>query len=211
MIVPNPARGLFIAFDGPGGAGKSTSLAAVQAHLESDRGVQVHATAEPTDTELGRLIRTGTDCYRGPALAHLVLADRHQHLDNEILPALAAGKIVLCDRWIASTLVLQALDGVEPGTLWKLNRHFPHPDLTVMVTARQAVRAKRLAERGTHSRFERDAELAVQEADLFAHTATFLRARRFNLYEVDTTDAAAEQVAAEVATCIKTLRKRQDP
>ena len=55
------------------------------------------------------------------ALACLVAGDRHHHLATEILPALHAGKVVICDRYLPSSLVLQAIDGIEPDTIWCLN------------------------------------------------------------------------------------------
>lgn len=206
--MTGPGRGLFVAFDGPGGAGKSTLVAAVR-RLLCDGALSVHATAEPTDTELGRLIRSGTERYRGAALAHLVVADRHQHLAELINPLLDAGTIVLCDRYIASTLVLQALDGVDSDLLWVLNRDFPRPDLAVMVTADAAVRAERLAVRGVHSRFERDRQLSAREDELFGQTTTLLRRKGFNVWSVDNSVTAVDQAARKIAHAVRALIEKR--
>ncbi|MEU4445453.1 hypothetical protein AB0K14_26500 [Actinosynnema sp. NPDC050801] len=62
---------------------------------------------------LGELARRGIDAYRGMALTCLCAADRHHRLDTEIQPALREGRVVLCDRYVASSLVLQGLDGLS--------------------------------------------------------------------------------------------------
>jgi dTMP kinase len=95
--------GMLITIDGPGGVGKSTTVQLVAKALD-DGAIPVHTTTEPTRTALGEHIRTGTDTYRGMALACLVAGDRHHHLTAEILPALHAGKVVVCDRYLPSSL-----------------------------------------------------------------------------------------------------------
>ena len=112
--------GILITIDGPGGVGKSTVAQLVVKALD-DRAVPVHATVEPTRTPLGEHIRAGTETYRGIALACLVAGDRHHHLATEILPALRAGKVVVCDRYLPSSLVLQRLDGLACEIIWQLN------------------------------------------------------------------------------------------
>ncbi|WP_282795046.1 dTMP kinase [Streptomyces sp. CC224B] len=113
--------GMFVTIDGPGGVGKSTVAAAVVELLRAE-GVPVHATREPSDSEIGRIARDGTDRYRGMSMACLIAADRYQHVEHEVRPALARGALVVCDRYVASSLVLQSLGrrlarsgvGVEP-------------------------------------------------------------------------------------------------
>lgn len=89
--------GILITIDGPGGVGKST-VARLVAKALDDRAVPVCSTVEPTRTPLGEHIRAGTETYRGMALACLVAGDRHHHLTIEILPALRAGKVVVCEH-----------------------------------------------------------------------------------------------------------------
>ena len=115
-------QGFFVAIDGPSGIGKSTITGLLAGQLMA-RGCSVLATKEPTATPLGSLARFGTDDYHGLTLACLVAADRYQHLEEEIRPAMQAGQIVLCDRYFASSLVLQRLDGVPPEFVWQLNQH----------------------------------------------------------------------------------------
>jgi dTMP kinase len=127
----NAHRGFFAAVDGPSGIGKTTITSLLVSRLTA-RGYPVAATKEPTATALGNLARFGTDDYHGLTLACLVVADRYHHLEHEIRLALQAGQFVLCDRYVASSLVLLRLDGVPPEFLWQLNQHADRPDLTVL-------------------------------------------------------------------------------
>jgi dTMP kinase len=70
----------------------------------------VHVTAQPSHDRFGEIARHGTDTYTGHTVACLVAADRYHHLATQIRPQLAAGRIVLCDRYVASSYVLQRVD-----------------------------------------------------------------------------------------------------
>jgi dTMP kinase len=129
---------MLITLDGPGGVGKSTTARLVGAALTT-AGLSVHATAQPSRAPLGELARHGTDTYQGMALACLCAADRHHQLAVEILPALRAGTLVLCDRYVPSSLVLQGLDGVPSDIVWHLNHGVYRPDLAVILTAQPQV------------------------------------------------------------------------
>ena len=112
--------GIFVSIDGPGGVGKSTAARLICEQLTA-QGRQVCLTAEPSRTPLGEMIRASTDTYCGIALACLVAGDRHHHLATEIRPQLHAGAIVISDRYLPSSLVLQRMDGVDQDTIWQLN------------------------------------------------------------------------------------------
>lgn len=100
---------MFITFEGPEGSGKSTALRALAEHLQS-RGIEVVCTREPGGGTLGPRVRElllhGGD-LDPRAEIFLFLADRSQHGVEVIRPALAAGKVVLCDRYADSTVVYQ--------------------------------------------------------------------------------------------------------
>jgi dTMP kinase len=70
-------------------------------------------------------------------------------------PPLAAGRLVLCDRYVASTLALQRLDGISIDLLWDMNSEALVPDLSVLLTADVAAIDQRLTERDRVTRFER--------------------------------------------------------
>lgn len=196
-------RGLFVTLDGPGGAGKSTTTRHL-GELLIRRGYRVHATTQPSHARLGKIARHGTDTYSGHALACLVAADRYHHLATEIRPQLAAGAIVLCDRYVASSYVLQRIDGVPVDFIESLNTAADVPDLAIILTADPTVTAARVATRGAHSRFEAGLASSQAEAELYADTAARLAERGYPLFLLDTTrtrtGTIVEQIAARIAT-----------
>ena len=193
-------RGFFVAIDGPSGIGKSTVTGLLADRLKA-RGLPVLATKEPTASPLGNLARFGTDDHHGLALACLVAADRYQHLEQEIRPALRAGHLVLCDRYIASSLVLQRLDGVSVDFLWQINEYADRPDLYVILRGDAVCARARAEKRGLYSRFHRGGQAAGQaELVLYETAAAELRERGF---EVVTHDIGS-QVVADVAKTLAT-------
>lgn len=104
-------KGVFITFEGGDGAGKTTLIDKVYADL-SKRSLDVLKTRAPGGTPLGKEIRTLLLEQREIPLSQrsellLFLADRAQHVDEVIVPALVAGQIVLCDRFNDSTIAYQ--------------------------------------------------------------------------------------------------------
>lgn len=103
------ARGLFVTFEGPEGAGKSTAVATLAAELRS-RGHEVLTTREPGAGAFGAKVRAllleGGEVEPSAEL-FLFLADRAQHVATIIRPALLGGTVVLCDRFADSTLAYQ--------------------------------------------------------------------------------------------------------
>ena len=85
----------------------------------------------------------------------MVAADRYDHIQNEILPELNKGKIVITDRYVLSTLILQRMDGVDDTFLLNLNSQVLKPNLQIAVFANEEVLQKRLLERENLTRFEK--------------------------------------------------------
>ena len=119
-MYKNKDTGKLIAFDGPNGAGKSTLIRAVQARL-SEMNINVHVTKEPSDSKIGTFTRNVAELFSGNALACLVAADRYAHVEREILPQLKQGTIVITDRYVLSSLILQPMDGVDIDFIEKIN------------------------------------------------------------------------------------------
>lgn len=116
---------MFITFEGPEGAGKSTAIAAIAERLRS-RGENVCVTREPGSGDVGRQIReillNGAQIPPETEL-FLFLADRANHVATVIRPALERKEIVLCDRYADSTFVYQALvRGIDPEFVATANR-----------------------------------------------------------------------------------------
>jgi dTMP kinase len=202
--TPTVHPGLFVTLDGLGGAGKSTTTRHLHQRL-TDAGYTVHITTQPSRAQLGEIARHGTDTYHGHALACLVAADRYHHLDTEIRPQLAAGRIVLCDRYVASSYVLQRMDAVPIEYIEALNAAADTPGLAVILTADPAVTAHRIGRRGAHSRFETGLATSRTEADLYRDTTRRLTDQGWPLLVIDTTHTPVTQVTTEIADRITQL------
>ncbi|SDB13609.1 dTMP kinase [Desulfonatronum thiosulfatophilum] len=132
---------MFITFEGIEGCGKSTQSRMVRDHLQAS-GVPVVWTREPGGCELGVRLRAMLLGREGADLtAHaelfLYLADRAQHVAEVIRPALAEGRIVLCDRFTDSTVAYQGYGrGLDLEMLHAVNQVAVNgclPDLTIIL------------------------------------------------------------------------------
>ncbi|WP_327249866.1 dTMP kinase [Streptomyces sp. NBC_01320] len=194
-------RGLFITLDGPSGVGKSTTIQALHDEL-ARRGISVCQTLEPTTSDIGRFISAHFSHIRGHALACLVAADRYEHVEHEIEPWLSASDTVICDRYLASTLVMQRLDAVPLKFLLGLNAHVLMPDLAVILTAPSGLIAERIAVRGPRNRFHLDPTVPGREVDLYDETAQTLMTANVKVLVANTSEATPSEVAATIADAI---------
>ncbi len=133
--------GVFITFEGLDHTGKSTQWRLLGDYLRQKH-YDVLMTMEPGGSELGRAIRTvlldpdrrGMDALTE---AFLLMADRHYHVQHVIWPALEAGRVVLCDRYIDSTVAYQGYGGgLDLGLCEELNRMATGgllPQLTILL------------------------------------------------------------------------------
>jgi dTMP kinase len=138
--VNSEQRGLLVTFEGGEGSGKSTIVRKVAEHV----GERALVTQEPEGTELGRHV---WEYFRGLAAAgrgltpeaelFLFAAARAEHVRAVIEPALAAGRVVLCDRFADSTTAYQGYGrGIDLSTVQAVNRIATgglEPDLTVLL------------------------------------------------------------------------------
>lgn len=202
--------GVFITFEGIEGVGKSTQVQNAFELLSEKNPGNVIITREPGGTRTGEAIRdiilqAGGESIDGITEMLLVFAARCQHIRDVIRPALAAGRIVLCDRFTDATLAYQGggrgvdirfitqLQDMVQGTL--------RPDLTFLLDAPEEVGLARIKGRSTPDRFE-------------AETVKFFRRVRqayLNLAEqfsdrVHVVDAnqEAEEVAREIRAILIT-------
>lgn len=133
-----------IAIEGIDGAGTTTQCQRLAAHFG------LHMTREPSDRPIGKLLRQILRHEHGRvderAVALLFAADRLDHLDGEIAPALAQ-RSVITDRYVMSSIVYQSL-AVERAFVAEINRFARPADLTVLVDVDAEVAARRRAGRG---------------------------------------------------------------
>jgi dTMP kinase len=190
-------HGLFVSVDGPGGAGKTTIVHHLAQMLVS-QGEHVHVTAEPTTSAIGQLASELTPTVTGHALACLYAADRYHHVETEIRPCLRDGTIVVSDRYLASGLVVQRFDGVDPVFLWQLNEEIERPDLTVILEADPQVISERLSERGPHNRFQQARDSSHTEVEYYRQATETLIDAGYEVLRVDCGSRRPEQSAATI-------------
>ena len=128
-------KGVFICIEGLDGSGKTT-----QAVLLTERLYKSHNaiyTTEPSHGKTGTFIR---ECClyekkRLPTAAEALVfaADRIEHVENEIKPALAEGKLVICDRYIYSSLAYQGSAGLSLDWIKTINSHALQPDFGIFI------------------------------------------------------------------------------
>jgi dTMP kinase len=205
--VPLKQRGKFITFEGLDGVGKSTQLENLAANLRG-RGIDVLTTREPGGTALGEKLRTVLLSSRTSGLSPLaelalMFADRAQHIDEQILPALEQGQWVLCDRFTDSSEAYQG-GGRELGSqlvlqLHKTLCHNLQPDLTILMlsdASRAVARARRRnagqsqQTEDDESRFEKESR-AFYERVLAVYMAIATRSPQ-RVAMVDATDPIAK-------------------
>jgi dTMP kinase len=174
-VAGRNARGKFITFEGLDGCGKSTQMERLAAVLRAD-GLEVLTTREPGGTEIGERIRAVLLDSRTAGLdpmaeMALMFASRAQQLAEVILPALDAGKWVLCDRFTDSTEAYQG-GGRQLGSAAVLQLHQVlcrglWPDLTILMDsdagysvqrARRRNRSAATAQLPDENRFEKESE-----------------------------------------------------
>ncbi|WP_109467875.1 dTMP kinase [Albibacillus kandeliae] len=157
-----PGKGLFITFEGIDGSGKSSQARRLAETLRT-RGVDVVPTREPGGSpgaeEIRALVLEG-DPDRWSAETEILLftAARRDHLERTIAPALAAGRVVICDRFADSTRMYQGLSrGDLRGMVDQLHSLMigREPDLTLLIDMDPEVGLTRaLARKGHEERFE---------------------------------------------------------
>lgn len=171
--------GRLIVFEGIDGTGKSTQISLLGKYL-GDRGHEVVVTREPTDGPFGRRIR---ELYadRGRVSRQeeldLFLADRRDHVETLLLPALSKGKIVLCDRYFLSTVAYQGANGFDPSEILRLNDFAPVPDLALIFEVSVATSLQRItAGRGEElNDFEQEETLTRVSAIFAALDLPYIR------------------------------------
>lgn len=187
-------RIMFITLEGGEGSGKTSQIKKIENYFNG-RGFETMVTREPGDTPIGKKIRAillDPESRDLTPMAELMLyaADRAQHVEERILPALADGKVVICDRFFDATTVYQgAARGIDMDVIRRLHKIVLgalKPDLTLLLDVDPEVglsRAWKDVEGGrrdnSESRFEMEAlafhhkvrqgylDLAAEESERF--------------------------------------------
>ena len=208
-------KGCFIALEGGEGAGKSTQARLLAEWLRAD-GYDVLLTHEPGDTEVGRKLRdivldpaTGVISHRTEAL--LYAADKAEHVDRVVTPALARGAVVITDRYVDSTLAYQGAGrdltdaDVERVARWATEDL--RPNLTVLLDVAPESGLNRFPERDRIEAESQDFHNRVRQ--MFLQLAT----NQPEHYLVVDASAPVDEIAREIAKRVRPLlgaAKRHD-
>lgn len=202
-------KSLFVTFDGPNGVGKTTIIRHVTQKLVA-LGHNVLCTREPTNSPLGDFLRNAEELYERETLACIAAADRYFHIEKDIKPALQAGRIVLSDRYVESSLALQCLDGCSLEFVWNLNSQVLVPNLSVVLVADPAILDKRLAnDRTKFSRFEQEVT-RKQELQLYREAAELIGEKGFSLLLLENDKQSPDDVSDRIVTEIQNLLNRKE-
>lgn len=210
--------GLLITFEGGEGAGKSTQILALADHLRA-KGFEVVVTREPGGSAGAEAVRhvilSGAAEAYGPAMeALLFAAARSDHVDQKIRPAIEAGQIVLCDRFIDSSRVYQGISGnLDPQFMQSVERiaiDGTMPDLTFIldIPADKGL-ARAGLRRGTETadRFEKET-IATHEARRQAFLA--IAASEPQRCKVIDADRTVDEISAEIAALADAALKQRE-
>ena len=209
-------RGVFLTFEGIEGCGKTTQLRDLAARLR-DAGREVVTTREPGGTELGRALRAlllAPHDVPPTATAELMLyaADRAQHLEEVVEPALARSAVVLCDRFLDATLAYQGYGrGLGCEAVLAVHRRPPldrRPDRTVLLDLDPAIGVLRARSRNdaggladSEGRFEAEA-IAFHERVRDGYLLIAEQAPRIRVVDAE---GSIDEVGARVWAAVRDL------
>ncbi len=142
--------GFLVVIEGIDGTGKSTQARRLGEWFEKT-GREVVLSREPTDGPWGKKLRESAATGRLSPQEELqyFLNDRRQHVEEKIAPALAAGKVVILDRYYFSTMAYQGARGFDPAEIRRINEEFaPRPDLLIILDLAVEAAHQRICHRG---------------------------------------------------------------
>lgn len=178
-------NGIFVTVDGPNGAGKSSFIDALSEKLSSS--FPLYLTREPSPTKFGEFVKRYEHHLSAESYAQLIWSDRYFHIENFVLPELRSGKVVISDRYVESSFVLQGFDNVPVDKIWDVNKDFVIPDISIILLADPTLLEERLSKRNYLSNFEKRMT-RQQEVYAYREAVNFLSEKGFQflVYENNT-------------------------
>jgi dTMP kinase len=208
-------KGKFITFEGIDGSGKSTQLRSLEKHLRS-RGVDLVVTREPGGTALGRQLRAAfleTKETVAP-MAELLsfAADRAQHVEHLVKPSIAAGKVVISDRYADATYAYQGernnISRRQVNQVIALATGGFKPDLTLFFDIPVDVAIRRMAKRpDSHAKKNRMDEETAEFYTRVRKSYMRIAKREPTRFKVIDADRPVEEIHADVVKIVTRLIK----
>ena len=190
-------KGIFISIEGPDGSGKSTQIENIKKYF-SDKNIDIFFTREPGGTKIGERIRDillDNNCTEMCDMTEAMLfaASRAQHVSEVIKPNILKGNIVVCDRFVDSSLAYQgyARGLGEPVTV--INKYAVDnymPDLTILLKLEPEEGLKRMVKRGKLDRL--DSEKASLHEKVFKGYLDLLDKYPDRIYGIDASKSIDE-------------------
>jgi dTMP kinase len=202
-------KGFFLVLEGIDGSGTSTQAELLANFLRQGE-MPVLVTREPSDGPVGRFIRQGlrgelTDSQGKPttldwkSFALLFSSDRTDHLEREILPALDAGSVVICDRYDLSSLLYQSATSPEGASslpwLREINARARRPDFTIVLSVDAGVAETRRRARDEQPELFERSELQARLSQMYADGQNFVVRDRLTVLSAE---GRIEDVAAAI-------------
>ncbi len=190
--------GLLIAFEGLDQSGKQTQAERLRDHLiEKGRRVRLVSFpdyATPIGHEIALALR-GERSFGADVMQLLYVANRHEWKD-EIVRETAAGGVIICDRYLASSVAYGEAQGLDGGWLFEIQRFLPRPNLTVLLDISPAISAARKT--ADRDKYERDLAL------LSRVRTSYLRQASSGWITLNA-DRPRDEVASEIAAAVAPL------
>ena len=202
MELTTPA-GLLIAFEGLDQSGKQTQAERLKAHVETRGRTAVLLDFPAYETHIGREIHDALHGAReyGPELMQLLYVANRYEKKPEIDKMLAAGTVIICDRYLASSIAYGEAQGVDGAWLREIQRHLPPPDLTILLDiAPETAAGRKTANR---DKYERDLALLARVRESYRRQADAAGWLRLD------GERAKDRVAADVISTVSPLLTRQ--
>ncbi len=197
-------KGYFISVEGGDGSGKSTQIKKIEAYLRA-RGQEVLLTREPGGTPVAEKIRElildpANKALTGRAEMLLYAASRAQHVEEKILPALAAGKTVLSDRFTDSSIAYQAFGRGLGAMVAEVNRIATggkEPDLTIFLNITPSAGMARKSHQADHALDRLEQEQAAFHEKVYEGYLALVKESGGRIADIDA-DRPAEAVFADI-------------
>ncbi|RLQ82843.1 dTMP kinase [Planomicrobium sp. Y74] len=203
--------GYFITIEGPEGAGKTTAIEQLMTQLQP-LGIEAVLTREPGGIEIAEKIREvilnkNHTTMDGRTEALLYAAARRQHLVEKVLPALQQGKVVLCDRFIDSSLAYQGhARGLGIDEVLSINEFAIQdtwPDLTLLFDVSPEIGLQRIAANSGREQNRLDMEKLPFHQKVYEGYQEVSRRYPDRIVRIDAAKEPEEVVAAALAAIIK--------